>query len=462
MVATFFLATKKMSANLYFGRWFHWLLACAIGSLVACAEPRSIIDSGDGIGGTGIIASGNSDGIGGTGYSDPGPTDTDGLGGTGAWDNGAVALFGVVTNIQPLVVNGHGMLVNEHTVVTKNANKANQAAVEIGSVAWVKADIKDGVIFAEQIDLQSAVRGPVEYFDSQKQVLEVLGQKVNIGPRANVQQPELVPGDWVEVAGIRNFVGEIEASLVTGSASSEGAFVAGYREIIDSDLSQIGQLQFPAKQAEISEPGVVFVHGIYANKTFKATTVRAVSGLPFEQTVATYVMQAFVDLDGNNVRLSRYSGVRSTLTAAPALSNKLVELDRSGSLIIELTTSSKEGLRVKNIKTLPARHPTQTIIPRYRPPSPHGVLAPGRGIDPLVNSPSHESTVISPGIKGRTPIPATTGAPSGNLPSRPPSTVQPRAPVDSIEINPRPQIKVPAPATQAPSVDALPSATGPR
>ncbi len=265
-----------MSANLFFARWLHWLLGCAIGCLVACAEPGSIIDGGDGIGGTGIIASGNSDGIGGTGYGDPDPTDTDGIGGTGAWGNGAVALFGVVTNTQPLVVNGHGMLVNEHTMVTKNANVANHAAVEIGSMAWVKADIKDGAIFAEQINLQSAVRGPVESFDSEKQVLEVLGQKVHIGPRANLQEAELVPGNWVEVAGIRNLAGEIEASLVTRSAASAGAFVRGYREIIDGDLNQIGQLQFPVKQTEIAEPGVVFVHGVYANNTFEPTTTRVV------------------------------------------------------------------------------------------------------------------------------------------------------------------------------------------
>ena len=275
-----------MNASLNLRLWLNSLAMCVVVSLSACAIPDSISKDEDGIGGTGIIASGGEDGIGGTGLRDPDPADSDGIGGTGAWENGAVALFGVVTNTDPLVVNGHGMLLDDSTAITINGQQTSKSALQVGSTAWVKADLVGGAIFAQQIHLQNAVRGPVESFDSETQDLKVLGQSVKLGPGTKGYVQDLSEGQWVDVSGIRSIDGTIEASLITAANETEGAFVRGYREISDDGFSQIGQLRFSAGAANSSLPGVVTVVGDYENNRFEPTQIVNASGLPFGDTVA--------------------------------------------------------------------------------------------------------------------------------------------------------------------------------
>ncbi|MEM7467569.1 MAG: DUF5666 domain-containing protein [Pseudomonadota bacterium] len=384
------------------------LLVCLL--LSACAAHFEPGGESDGIGGTGVIADKDSDGIGGTGVVDPGTGDRDGVGGTGLWsDSGDVAMFGIITAVDPLVINGHGMLMNESTQITLNEVAASTAQVKQGSVAWVKAGIRDGAIFAEKIALENIVSGVVESHNANKGEFVVAGQRIRWGQRAEIDTSGIAPGRWISVAGIRDLAGVIQASLVEFNPAQRVEFV----------LSS------------------------------------ATSSLPFQGEVSAYSIQTYAAVEGNRLILNPHIGYPASFLVAKESVEDMKGIVRQQAAVVEFRQAADRTLKLQGIRPSNGRNPSQTVIPRYVPPTPNGTLVPGSGISPMPSPRREVGTEINTDINVRPAVP--NRAPPTGGPSRPPTV-----PPDVLPTPPRTDVRPVPIEPLPPSIDAGSSIGAPR
>jgi len=169
----------------------------AAGSCGNLLAPESFVQSGDG----------DESGIGGTGHHDvrpdrmtsPGDDSESGIGGTG--------IFGTVTDIDRLCVNGLEIRVSDQ-VLAQSSNSGISAPLAVGKIVWIRArESADGLV-AEEIQIQPALAGAVESIASDGQTFVVAGQTVAL-PEEALRGPGLASdspktGEWVVVHGLRD------------------------------------------------------------------------------------------------------------------------------------------------------------------------------------------------------------------------------------------------------------------
>ena len=402
--ASFSPVVQKMNS-----KWL-WLLSLSIvGILVACSTPTAPHGDRDGIGGTGVVAQTEPDGIGGTGLVDPTGDGDDGIGGTGVWPGeGDVALYGVITNLNPLVINGHGMFVDDSTVVSLNGEKSGTDALVKGGVAWAKAGIRGGAVKAIELFVQSAVRGPIEDYVEPNKAFIVRGQFVQLTRQTEIEVAGLHAGMWVEIAGIRDHEGNIQASLV-----------------------------MPADE---QQPAL-------------AQSTQAASQLPFQGEVGVYSMQTYAKIDDGHLSLSHMTSALISLEVPDKAANRVRSLVTEQAVVVEFKPVGNNRFQFTTIREAIDKHPNQTIIPQYRPPMPNGMFAPGLGVQQLP-SPSADDigrqidTDIDRGVSIPTQAKVTAPPPPPPSLSEPPTRVIDRVPAS---------VKTLPSASPAPSVDALPA-----
>lgn len=211
----------------------HWLpvlfalLALATPTLAAandCLDVASASGDEDGIGGTGIL--GDEDGIGGTGVLG----DEDGIGGTGLLGDedgiGGTGVFGTVTGFASLCVNGLEVHFDPDVSVSRNGEPAGVESLALGQVVWVVADVRERRLVAESIQVLSALVGPVGSLDSERRILEVAGEVVEVRrdavlfgePAADLA---LEIGAWVEVSGLRRPNGSVVATRIDRAVGAQ-------------------------------------------------------------------------------------------------------------------------------------------------------------------------------------------------------------------------------------------------
>lgn len=374
--------------------------------LGACTNTPLVSGDEDGIGGTGIVAEHDPDGVGGTGIADPDVGETDGIGGTGVRrDSGDVALFGVITALDPLVINGHGMVIDDTTVISVNGQAAEITAIEPGAVAWAKIGLRDGTISAIEIRLQAVMQGQVTQYENSGGVLDVGGQQIRISQATKLVGNVLTPGEWVEVYGVYDFNGQVQASLLMPTSDT----------------------QFKLFQKESLQ-------------------------LPFKGEVASYSVQGFAALSGANLMLAGPNRNAITLQMVPgSLETTPQTIERP--VIIEFKPTEGEQFKLRSVQPVNGIDPNRSIIPEYRPPSPSGVILPGRGVHQLPGRQPKVTEQINTDVGSRR-------VPSGqtlNLPG----TTGPAQPADRV-INRVPAVSKPVlPPTSSPASDALPAARGP-
>ncbi len=139
-----------------------------------------------------------------------------GIGGTGI-SSGPITAFGSI------VVGGVEYELGPDTQVFRDGRQATQADLALGMVVTVEGSIGTGPNAkgyvpgqATRVDYASDLAGPVEAVDATAGTLRVLGVEVRLSP-ATVLEPaglQLQPGDWVEVSGLSDGTGVLQATRI--------------------------------------------------------------------------------------------------------------------------------------------------------------------------------------------------------------------------------------------------------
>lgn len=166
------------------------------------------------IGGTGAVAGA----IGGTGSKTNG-----GIGGTGdlAKGIGGTGIVGTITGFASVCVNGLEVHYDVATPVTANGMASAADRLAVGQVVAIEAGPSARGLEARRISVLHAVAGPVTEVRAGEGVIRVMGQKVRLGSDTRIAGQAIASlraGDTVQVSGLRNRQGEIEASRVQAVA----------------------------------------------------------------------------------------------------------------------------------------------------------------------------------------------------------------------------------------------------
>ncbi len=337
--------------------------------LNACAQ----FEPDDGIGGTGIIA--GTDGIGGTGHR--GDPDADGIGGTGLWANlagsGDVAIYGVVTSLDTLVVNGHGMYLSENSEYLLNGLPEKIATMNVGQVIAVRAGLVDEVITAKAVHSDDAVIGPVDSVATDGAWLEVLGQRVVLGSYTQVNlgpgrdSPAAIhAGDVVRISGLRRLDGSIDASLILMAGSDTSYSVAGWAMRTADNSFVVGSLRLPTvATAGLEDPAHrVVVTGTVRDGEFAVDQVAIRQALPFADEVTRWSIQGYAAIDPNfdQIRFSSYQG---NLSGGRELGPKFTAEQR---VIMGIRAGVASMLEIDGVRPSPFGRPDSSMtIPTYSP-----------------------------------------------------------------------------------------------
>ena len=177
-----------------------WMLCAAALAGGAFAEPLPCpaTPTGgeeDGIGGTGF---GDEDGIGGTGFGDE-----DGIGGTG--------IYGVITGLGSVCVNGLHVGYDEEVEVLRDGAPVEAAALGVGQVVWLVAQPDGDRLVTGHIEIRTALRGPVSGVSAAGRV-RVAGVEVELA-NGSAAGP-LAVGESVELSGLWKQDGGLLATRV--------------------------------------------------------------------------------------------------------------------------------------------------------------------------------------------------------------------------------------------------------
>jgi hypothetical protein len=248
-----------------------------------------------GVGGSGLIdgptlenAIANGDGIGGTGLEDPtggvGGTghrrSMDGIGGTGLVDNGSGNRFdtrfekedafdtrayegldnasldgiraagtnvgaassdrnlirGVVTRLSGDCMPGERIELDGSRVIDAQGSERALQDLRVGQVVGIETVAAGATLHAVRVSLDPLLEGPVTATDPLGGVIEVMGQRVEVGRFVPIEGqhgapltlPEINPGDSVIVHGMRLKDGSIVATWLARRAASDMARVHGF------------------------------------------------------------------------------------------------------------------------------------------------------------------------------------------------------------------------------------------
>lgn len=453
-------------------RHFHLCVVVLLGIfLQACIAPSNMSDPGDrdGLGGTGIIADrdgiggtgvvADSDGIGGTGHRG----DEDGIGGSGLWDQalgtGDVAIIGIMSGSNTLVVNGHGMFYSAATKVTLNGVAVTRDGLLPGQVVAVRAGLVDGLIVAKSIKAEDAVLGRITSIAGDGRSLMVLGQRVHISDATKLAtDATLKVGDAVRVSGLRRLDASIDASLVHPTTLGARSFTSGFAVRGDRGVLRIGNLDV-GTLANVELQQNLIVSGQWVDGEFEVENVRARANLPFADEVDYYSIQAYASADPIKHEL-RFGSYPTALQATQGIALSLMREQR---VILNITAPSAASVRLDRIAPSPVSAPDLLpMIPRYSPdlmrlevPIAPGLPSGNSSVEPVINVPQRSDDVDrlipqAPRVQVN-PRPAPIRAPIGPRIDVTPKAVTPRVrvprvppvvvpPVGARPVLPRPQI----------------------
>ncbi|MBI3897407.1 MAG: hypothetical protein HY308_03815 [Gammaproteobacteria bacterium] len=213
-----------------------------------------------------LMVAANNGGIGGTGAA----SIDGGIGGTGVTRSiGRTGVIGVVTDSKGVRVNGIDAVYNRNTPVTLDGKQVSSAELAAGQVVAIDAIGAGTQLQAMQIDISSAVVGPVESVSSAADRLQVLGQVVRLTQRTIFSAPTSKPrvGDTVRVYGLRQNDGSIIASRIDAAPTGSSTGVTGPVSAIDNDTIYVGALAIQRADhllsSELQLGRVVHAVGIY-------------------------------------------------------------------------------------------------------------------------------------------------------------------------------------------------------
>jgi len=260
--------------------------AVALSLLAACAAapapaPVATLDpkNGDGIGGTGMMAS-NPRG--------------DGIGGTG--------IRGTITGFGSILVNGLKLDFDHKTTVVSDGKPVSLEALRVGQIVQGVARTTDGKLSLATLEIQHAVTGPVGAIDYAAETLTVLGQKVRVnlaGDSAAITAfKTLQAGDIVSVSGLRQADGTIVATRVDQTDHDDRMIVRGVATAVTSTTVRIGDIEVPLAPLPAGTPPLqsgarVFAAGRMLNGKFVPDVVSDNAALAFGDDVTSVSLEAY-------------------------------------------------------------------------------------------------------------------------------------------------------------------------
>ena len=202
-----------------------------------------------------LVGSGDEDesGIGGTGLHDarpdrlnsPGDDSESGIGGTG--------IFGTVTNLDRLCVNGLEIRVPDDVLAQSSNGGANDGQLAVGMVVWIRATQSDEGLVADQIQIHPSFAGQIEMISSNGQEFVISGHKVVLpdavqrGPM--VSSESTTTGHWLVVYGLRDENETLMASRI--EVDQERKARAGNQMLVQW-LSESGSLHSVSIEGYVS------------------------------------------------------------------------------------------------------------------------------------------------------------------------------------------------------------------
>ncbi len=281
---------------------FFWVLIAASALLACSHQPRWAMmemDSGGGIGGSGIIEYNGvggtgrrivANGIGGSGRTaiDEQDSPANGIGGSGKQptndslalnqpvDNGIggsgkSAILGEITAFGSIYVNDKHILLPEQTQYLNGDRPASQSDLQLGQVVAVLADVLGDDYLANEVHLLNHVAGPLHIPTTQPVASDktrvpwtVLGQRLipqsstrivdTQGRRLDVN--ELKSGQWVSVSGFRSPDQSIRVTLMQVQANTRNSSaVRSQSLLLAGPVSQIdGQYWLDQQRLSFSAP----------------------------------------------------------------------------------------------------------------------------------------------------------------------------------------------------------------
>ena len=254
-----------------------------------------------GIGGTGIYSN-KLTGIGGTGIT----SKQEGIGGTGIETNsgiGGTGIVGIITGFGSICVNGLEVMYFTDTPVDLDGKKISSEALSVGQVIALKASGKDQFLIANEIHVFNQITGPITAIDISAKYVRVMGQLVIAN---SVQINNLQVGQWVNVSGLRNENGSVEASRIEVTADHRIVQTVGNLSIRDNQVF-IGDTKIDGiSKSTINTNVDSRLTGIWNGNSFNVKNVKLGPVSELLQKVEVFHLQgtAAQEISNGKIRLS--------------------------------------------------------------------------------------------------------------------------------------------------------------
>lgn len=170
----------------------------------------------------GAATGGDDSGIGGTGIEREG--DDSGIGGTG--------IYGSITHVEQLCVNGLRVHLLAWTPVTRNGEPATREILARGQVVWIRGHVQVGRLYADRIDVLSTLVGPVGAIDPAARRIEV-GRLAARVPASAILVDE--SGEPLSLASLQSG----ESLDVSGLYRPDGSLVATRIERVGAERGRV-------------------------------------------------------------------------------------------------------------------------------------------------------------------------------------------------------------------------------
>ena len=256
------------------------------------------------------------DGMGGTGRDGMGGTGRDGMGGTG--------IYGTVTAFGSIIVNGLKIDYDTRTVVGTDGKPAALRDLRIGQVVQSTAINLGDQYYADRVEIQHAVIGPIAEVDHENGTLSILGQDILVNASAGADMEAfttLGEGDYVRVSGLRRSDGVIVASRLDQKFKDRRILVRGPATWVNDSTVSIGDLTVSLDDSVFVDPaardGDILLSGRMIDETFNAGAVTSGAPLDFDRDVEEVSAEGYAESNGNGFALHGVSieGAESEISA---------------------------------------------------------------------------------------------------------------------------------------------------
>ncbi len=352
-----------------------------LGTVVGCAGPDD-----DGIGGTGVRASG--EGIGATGVS--AALDPEGIGGTG--------IVGEITALGSIVVAGVSVDVSESTQVERAGQMLDVSELAVGHVVAVHAQSGARGLQARKIRMLDALVGPIAAIELNTNTVTLLGQRLTVDP-ARVRSGSgsglgaLSIDQRVRVSGLWKADGALRVTRIEPADAAEPDAVFAPISAASAERLSVGALDIAATSTPaVSVGDWIEAQGKADGSQLRATRIRSAD--VFDERMARVFVDGYVSVTAD--RKLRIGPVKTGVDAASDLHGRVLRAVRERTRVTAGALARDGKLKLRALQFEPRR-----VMPRRRVPTlprPNDLRRDVRPITPRPSAkpPSAATPVVPP------------------------------------------------------------------